>query len=384
MIRRIFILLGLIASFFTGVLVTKQWPQPEPNPGDVAPAVEPADSTPTVPVTEAPPAPLPPPASETAPVPSPAEYPEIIDLLRGGYLESPALAGSPLTPETLPEVLGKARDKVRISPTATQGIPPGTKPLLEMLPGGAAYWRPRSFEPAELERLVREWGLWKSAKPGGVIIDLRFFSDPNNFPGAGAAAGIFLTPGHNLFTLQGLNQPQRLFRSERQPLDIPLWMPLIVLVNRETRGASEAFAWALRHQAGALLIGQPTAGEGGIFRETRLKSGRFLRLATARALGADGTDLLAGPLAPDLLAEIPLPEERTAFQAAFRSGAAALLADIEPLPRLNQDINAQVLNAAAEKAAKAPLSDPVLKAGVDAVTAIQVRRQPPAPPRHTP
>jgi C-terminal processing protease CtpA/Prc len=379
MFRRILILLGLIASFFTGVLVTRNWPTSPTAVAETEKAPTPAepDNAPT-PLTEAPPAPLPPPLPETSLTADPVEYPEIIDLLRGGYLESPALVGSPLTAETLPEVLAKARDKIRISPTATQGTPAGSKTLLEMLPGGTAYWRPRSFEPAELDRMVREWGLWKSAKPNGIIIDLRFFTDPNNFAGSAAAVGIFLTPGKNLFTVQGLNQPQRLYRSERQPLDIPAWMPLLVLVNHETRGAAETFTWAMRHHAGALLIGQPTAGEGGLFRETRLKSGRFLRLATARALAADGTDLMAGPLASDILTEVAIAEERTAFQSAFRSGVAALLAEPDPLPRLNQDINAQVLNAEAEKTAAAPLADPVLKAAVDAATAIQIRRTPSA------
>jgi C-terminal processing protease CtpA/Prc len=379
MFRRIFILLGLVAAFFTGVLVTRNWPTPPPQSPELekpAPPVE-AEKSPAL-VTEAPPAPLPPPPLETSLTADTTEYREIIDLLRGGYLESPALVGSPLTAETLPDVLEKARDKIRISLSATQGTPAGSKTLLEMLPGGTAYWRPRSFEPAELDRMVREWGLWKSAKPNGIIIDLRFFTDPNNFSGAAAAVGIFVTPGKNLFTVQGLNQPQRLYRSERQPLDIPAWMPLIILVNHQTRGAAETFTWAMRHHAGALLIGQPTAGEGGLFRETRLKSGRFLRLATARALAADGTDLMAGPLASDILTEIPVAEERTAFQAAFRSGAAALLAEPDPLPRLNQDINAQVLNAEAEKTADLPLADPVLKAAVDAATAIQVRRTPSA------
>lgn len=379
MLRRIIIPLGLLAAFFTGVLVTRNWPTPQPpHTAPVEKTAPAAEKTPNAtPAPEAPPAPLPPPPAETNPRATSAEFPEIIDLLRSGYLESPALAGTPLTLETLPEVLEKARDKIRISSTATQSPAAGTKTLLEMLPGDAAYWRPRSFEPAELERLVKEWSFWKSAKPGGIIIDLRFFTDPNNFPGAAPAAGLFLSPGRNLFTLQSLNQPQRLFKSERQPLDIPSWMPLFVLVNRETRGAAEALAWALRHEAGALLVGQATAGEGGLFRETRLKSGRFLRLATARALASDGTDLLASGIAPDILAEVAAAEERAAFAAAYRSGAASLLAEPDPLPRLNQDVSSQVLNAEAEKPSKPPLADPVLKAAVDGITAIQVRRQPP-------
>ncbi|MDX6766640.1 MAG: S41 family peptidase [Candidatus Methylacidiphilales bacterium] len=394
MFRRIITLTGLLAAFATGVLVTLNWPG---RPGLATPPAAPTatnpPAAPAAPViqAEAPPAPLPAPVAEANLHPTAAEYPEIIDLLRAGYLESPALAGTPLNAETLPGVLERARDKIRLATNPTQGASPSTKTLLEMLPGGVAYWRPRSFDPPEIERLVREWSLWKSAKPNGVVIDLRFFTDPNNFTGAAPAAALFLSPGHQLFTVQGLNQPQRVFKSERQPLDLPSWMPILLLVNRDTRGAAEAFAWSLRQGAGALLVGQPTAGEGGLFRETRLKSGRFLRLATARALTADGTDLLASRLAPDLLAEATPEKEREAFLAAAKYGTATLLAEPEPLPRLNQDISSQVLNAEAEKKNQVPLADPVLKAACDAVAAIQIKRQPPAstsplssPPASTP
>jgi hypothetical protein len=382
MIHRIFTLLGVIGAFVAGLLVAWQWkpdaaaPAPASAPSLQAPARPPTDVDPDLPTPAAP--------VVTTPVepilqPTPAEYPEIVDLLRTNFLESPALLSTPLTPDTVPEILERSRDKIHLSPAATQGHATGVKTLTELLPGNIGYWRPRAFETADIDRLVREWAVWKNSQPTGLILDLRHFTDPNNFTGAAPLVSLFTTPGRTLFTLQGLNQAQQVFKSERQPLDLPASLPVIVLINRQTRGAAEAAAAALRSEARALLVGQPTAGEGGLFRETRLKSKRYLRLATARAATADGTDLLTTPLEPDVLVEIDPAAEKIAFLTTTASATKAL-AEPPPLPRLNQDVNAIVLDAGADRSATPPPADPILKAGVDAVTAITARITPPSLP----
>jgi len=381
MVRRVLIVLGILAAFATGWQAGRlQAPVPPPAAAPSTPLAAPTSSTasallptPAAPVTLTP--------AEPEPVPTPADTPEIMDALRTGSLESPALLGEPLTAATLPVFLQRAGAKVRFSATATQGPPATPKPLLELLPGGVAYWRPRSFDPAETTRLAKEWSIWRSGKPIGLIIDLRHFTDPNNFAGAAPAVSLFTSPGRTLFTLQGLNQAQQVFKSERQPIDLPSWMPLVVLTNRHTRGAAEAATHALRVQARALILGQPTAGEAGLYRETRLKSGLYLRLATARATSADGTELLGKALEPDVWVEIDPIQEKAAFAAAASSGAATTLAEPAPLPRLHQDLSPLIVNAdAAQHPAPVPLADPILKAGVDAVTAIHARLAKPALP----
>lgn len=371
--------LGLAAVFALGLLAGRHLDlrgrpsgtKPEPAVAVPAPPAPPADLAP-IPAAPAPETP-----AETVLLPEPREAAEILELLRTVRVEAPGLALEGATVDTLPALFERARGALRLSATATQGPAPGGKSLLELLPGSIGYWRPRTLEPAEALRLVREWPLWRSAKPAGIVIDLRYTADPNNFAGAVPTAGLFMAPGRPLYSVQGLNQPQQLYRSERQPLDLPAWMPLIVLTNRQTRGAGEALAWSLRTGAGAILVGRPTAGEGGPFREVRLKSGRFLRVATARAMAADGTDLLGTGLEPDVAVEGDPALERRAFLAAYASGAASTLAEPAALPRLNQDINPVVLDSTVG-GGDAPLADPVLKAGVDAVLAIQARTARPA------
>lgn len=375
MARRVLVILGICAAFIAGWLSGRRTAlppvPPAPAAAPAAPAVDPSLPIPPAPVALTP--------VEPEPAPTAADYPEIIDALRSGSLDAPALLGAPLTPATLPDFLARAGSKVRFSATATHSVMPGAKTMLEMLPGSIAYWRPRTLDPAETNRLVKEWALWRAARPVGLIIDLRFTADPNNFAGAAPAAALFATPGRTLFTLQALDQAQQVFKSERQPLDIPSWMPVLVLTHRRTRGAGEALAHALRVHARALLTGQPTAGEAGLYREIRLKSGLFVRVATARAAGADGTELFGTPLEPDLWVEIDPAQEKRAWQTAASQSAVATLVEPPALPRLHQE-NGGPAVPEAEPSTPAPPADPVLKAAVDAIIALQVRPVPPARP----
>ena len=375
MIRRLIVVLGIVAAFTAGWIGGSRRVAPPPP---ISPSRVQSPPSPSDPLLPIPPAPVPAVPEESDPTPSPVDSAEIIDALRTSSLESPTLLGTSLTSANLPDFLQRSGAKVRFSLRPTQGTVPGSKSLLELLPSGVAYWRPRSFDPTEISRFVKEWTLWKSGKPTGLVLDLRHFSDPNQFSGAALLTSLFTSPGRPLFTLQGFNQPQQVFKSERQPVDLPSWMPLIVLTNRHTRGAAEATAHALRLHSRALVIGQPTAGEGGLYRETRLKSGLYMRLATARATGADGTEWMGTPLEPDVWVDADPVWEWRSFTAAWSRGAASVVAEPPPLPRLSHDLSAVVLDATVPTDSTPPLADPILRAGVDAVLAIQARLAKPA------
>ncbi|RME91322.1 MAG: hypothetical protein D6766_12060 [Verrucomicrobia bacterium] len=86
--------------------------------------------------------------------------------------------------------------------------------------------------------------------------------------------------------------------------------PLLVLINRETRAAAEALAEVLRREAGALLLGGATAGHAYVFREVPLSTGQRLRLAAGRVRLADGHELPATGVAPDIPIEVSLEAQR--------------------------------------------------------------------------
>ena len=81
---------------------------------------------------------------------------------------------------------------------------------------------------------------------------------------------------------------------------------MAVLVNNRTQGAAEALAAVLRQETGSPLVGQPTAGRHGVFREVGLGDGTRLQVPAGRIRLGDGSTLAAGPIPPDI--RIPVPE----------------------------------------------------------------------------
>ena len=151
----------------------------------------------------------------------------------------------------------------------------------ELLPHRVGYWRMSSFRPAkDWEALRNQLRLWKRSSVIGLVLDVRDFADINNFEGAAAAASLFVEPGTTLFSVQGLQIPQRVYKADGDKANAP--QPIIVLTNPRTTGAAEAFAAALQESAGAIVVGRSTAGRSGLWEEIPLSTGRYLRMVVGR------------------------------------------------------------------------------------------------------
>ncbi|MEM1159062.1 MAG: S41 family peptidase [Verrucomicrobiota bacterium] len=260
----------------------------------------------------------PPPRLQQHLKPQENEVEEIIDLLRTGYLEPSTILVEKLNQDSLEQIFSASDHYVRLSMDAVLSPFRGSRNVVETLLYDIAYWRPNRLGTGANRALIRQWPVWRSAPSPGLIIDLRFFRDGNNFEGAAMAAGLFTNPGTPLFSIQDLARPQRIFRSEQQPLGIERQFPIIVLTNNYTRGAGEALAYLLKEQCNALIIGQPTAAEGGLYTETKLSSGRYLRLASTRVTLADGTDMIGRKLHPDIKIPVSPQQEVEVFLEGFR------------------------------------------------------------------
>lgn len=95
--------------------------------------------------------------------------------------------------------------------------------------------------------------------------------------------------------------------------------PLLVLVNGETSGAAEVLAAKLR-AAGALLIGNPTAGLAMTTEDFPLANGQRLRVATT-PIKLNGVAMAA--LTPDILVPAGLAEERAWLENPYGPAASA-------------------------------------------------------------
>lgn len=126
--------------------------------------------------------------------------------------------------------------------------------------------------------------------------------------------------------------------------------PWAVLVNRETRGAAEALAAALRQAGTAVLIGGRSAGQAALFEEFGLKTGQRLAIATRSFLVGDKQMVSGMGLIPDVLVTVT-PETERAAMMAFSSKP-------EPVPSIQAGTASKTsTNSAASRATRRRLNE---------------------------
>lgn len=78
-------------------------------------------------------------------------------------------------------------------------------------------------------------------------------------------------------------------------------LPLVVLVDRQTASYAELLAAVLQQEAGALVIGEPTAGNTETIYAYELTAGSRLWVAQEGFALRDGTNLEGRGVQPDLI-----------------------------------------------------------------------------------
>ena len=391
-IRHLALPLGLLMAFFLGCFMT--WilvgkssflnPPAQPTVSRNKPVVAPAKAPPLPPA-----APVKPVVVQSVLLPQAKELPQIVDLLRTDYVEASTLVGAELDAKKVEEIFNAPLPLVRI---LGQDPPDGKNARIvsELLPGKILYWQVPVFSKQEIDTLAAQWEQIKSQAPVGLILDLRETRTPQDFAGAADLAGLFAPPDTTLFSVQGLKIPQQVLRAQRQPLDFGSPFPLVVVIHSETRGAAEVLAQLLQSKAGAVLVGAPTAGEGGPNVDIRLKSGRLLRMATGKVMTASGQEISSGSLFPDVELTVNLEADRKAMASTLQTGIAATIVEV-PLrkrqserslmndenPEIDEILDEQKAKTA-PKMASAP-HDATLHRAVDVLQGIRLYNQPPAP-----
>jgi len=249
-------------------------------------------------------------------------FQELYDLLRKNLpgvteAELDQAAAQGLIKQLYPLVTLVTNNKDHASGSATN-IGPHTS----ILEGAYAYFRFNEIaDDIDKEFSTAFKRIASTNRLRGLVLDLRFAggSGPSGYDAAGALADPFLPA--RLPMIDWGEGPKLSTTKTNQ-----IHMPIAILVNKETRGAAEAFAAILRRSDIGLLLGDNTAGQAAISREFTLKNGQKLSVAaTPVKIAGTGTPspVPRNGLTPDIKVEVPLAEERAFLQDAYR-----------PIPRL--------------------------------------------------
>ena len=173
--------------------------------------------------------------------------------------------------------------------------------VAELLPGPVAYWRVRTMGATLAEAMGRDWAAWRQKNPLGAVLDLRECRPAQSLESAAELCALFVTPGEILFSWRDGAGQEKIFRADRQPLGLNPATPLVVLVGPNLRGSGEVVATVLQERAGALLLGQATAGQAAWLAESRLSTGRSLFRARGEVVLPGGRSASGRPLPPDVV-----------------------------------------------------------------------------------
>ena len=247
---------------------------------------------------------------------------EIIGLLQQHYVDRETLDTQKLNEASVAGILKMlgtgarllTADEAQSNAVGLSSIPQPAEVLarVEVIQPDIGYIRVSDLVNETPVALDSELEKFTQARVTGYVLDLRF-ADGTNFAAAAAVASRFLPTGMELFTLKCAEGEPQVYRTVPAPAGLAAdlgKLPLLLLVNAQTRGSAEVLVGALRNQDRGIVIGGPTAGLPVAWRDLLLADGRVLRLATAKITFPKGGALFPDGLIPDILVKMDARAER--------------------------------------------------------------------------
>lgn len=369
--------LRIAASF--SLAAPLAWAQPDsPKPGATpqpSPVMAQATATPT-PAKAAKPPMLP--LRGTIDALSDADARLAMELLRTNYVRSSALDEAALNRATLQGLLERIGGGAAIRPGASEAE--AESPFRsEILDEKIGYVRFGSLTKGHLAEFDAALGNFNAQRVGALILDLRATPANSDFELAAEVVKRLTPKGKLLFTVHRPSVKQeRMYTSD---LDLVFQGVTVTLVHRETAGAPEVIAAALRAVDNVLAVGQRTSGQAAEFVELPLHGGKILRVAVAEVKFPQNFTVFPDGLKPDLSVEVSAKDEAEVLKTGLEKGVGGLVYETER-PRMNEAALVAGTNPEIDAEAEAqrdgdsdekpPLFDTVLQRAVDLVTTIRL------------
>jgi C-terminal processing protease CtpA/Prc len=237
-----------------------------------------------------------------------ADFEEVYDLLRKNLT---GVTESELEQAAVEGLIQQLYPQVSVATNVPASTNAGALAVVTVLEGSYGYFRFDDIglgTEREFTAAVKRLGSTNKLK--GIVLDLRF-AKGTDYEAATALGDAFFA---NRQPMADWGQGVKFSTAKSDAISLPLTL----LINKETRGAAEAFAGMLRRSEIGLLIGANTAGQANISREFTLKNGQKLRIATVPVKIAGGSAIDRKGLKPDIEVALSPAEERAFLQDAYR------------------------------------------------------------------
>jgi len=142
-----------------------------------------------------------------------------------------------------------------------------------------------------------EKALAGAKKAKSLIIDLRGNSG-GGLDAALSSASLFIPKGKPIVSVRKRGEKEEILRSTREPA--APGVPIVVLMDEETKSAAEFFAMALKEQLGATLVGKKTFGKWSFQKVEKLGNELAVKYTVGLVRSSKGVDLAGKGVSPDV------------------------------------------------------------------------------------
>jgi carboxyl-terminal processing protease len=247
------------------------------------------------------------------------------------------LAGTPGS--TLNVAVVRARKAEPQKITITRDIVTIPAVTDKMMDDGIGYVKVEALtkgKPAEVASKIKS--LEKSGAKK-ILLDLRNCAEGEETEGV-AVANLFLNHG-TITYLQGQKFPREAFNAD--PAKAITTLPLAVLVNKGTSGASEIVAAAILENARGDVVGDKTFGDGSVQKTIDLPDGGALILSVAKYYSPSGKAIQDNSITPNVLvADADDAGDGAGPDDEDAAPASASDQDAKPKPAVDDQLNKAV------------------------------------------
>jgi C-terminal processing protease CtpA/Prc len=241
---------------------------------------------------------------------APLDFQDVYNLIRQ---HAAGVSEAELNRAAVAGLISELSPQVSLVTSESSSHPDSNTPAIaqqKVFDGDIAYLRIAHVNPGLAEAVTTAYQqLSGTNKVSGVVLDLRY-TDGTDYPAAASTADLFVGISEPLLNWNG----SAISSHEKSSA---ITVPVAVLVNHETSGASEALAAMLREIGSALILGGHTAGRAMLTQDYPLPNGDRLRIASAPITLGNGNRLSADGLRPDIDVTVSLEDERAYYADAF-------------------------------------------------------------------
>jgi carboxyl-terminal processing protease len=205
------------------------------------------------------------------------------------------LAGAPGSTLNVAVVRARKAEPQKITITRdVVTIPPVTDKLMD---DGIGYVKVEALTKGKDQEIAAKIKSLEKSGAKKILLDLRNCAEGEESVGV-AVANLFLNHG-TITYLQGQKFPREAFNAD--PAKAITTLPLAVLVNKGTSGASEVVAAAILENARGDIVGDKTFGDGSVQKTIDLPDGGALILSVAKYYSPSGKAIQDNAITPNVL-----------------------------------------------------------------------------------